>query len=225
MIFPDWFPALPERLSKARRIEVQLALVFVFVFGFYHLAHSQWREEQAAAQEGQLRVERPIRATYPRFQIGDSGTVFTWNPNAPLKLFQDAQIRFTVGADGSTEITTTVEDREGHAIVDVVKNHWHIDEAASDKNYTQNAIEVLDKGGHVVLQIRLLPDRMIVWGEWHNEFDQAAQMTTCPGLENPNTRLPCTALFGPAFPEKTNRVHVEPMFKYPSREHWGEFAH
>jgi hypothetical protein len=198
-------------------------LTILFVIVVSTPIYGMWRTEQSALLEGDLTVQNPVRLKFPRFQIGDSCAVIGWNDGVPLILFKDADIRFSLSPQGTTEITTTVEDREGHRIVEVNENHWAIYEGAGDKNYTSEALEVLDKGGHVVLQIRLLPDRAALWGEWHNEFDQAAQITECTNRDKPGSMRACIALFGPAFPEKTSKVHIEKLFQYPSKDHWGEF--
>jgi hypothetical protein len=197
----------------------------VFFAVCWTTAHSQWREENAAQSEGYLRISNPVRLASPTFQIADSGTILHWNSKTPLKLFKDAEVGFSLDANGVTEISTTVLDRYGHRIVKIEKNHWSVEPrpASVDKNFRDDALEVLDGGGQVVLQIRLLPDRMVLWGEWHNEFDQAAQITDCTDPDDSNRKVACVEIYGPALPEKTNKVHIEPLFEYPSKNHWGDY--
>lgn len=221
IVLPDWFPVFHQFPAKSKRLVFVMAML-VFVVSFYRTAHSQWRAERAADMQGYLIVRNPMRLKYPHFQIAGSCAVLIGY--GPLILFKDAELRFSLSPQGSTEITTTVEDREGHRIVEINENHWVVYEGAGDKNYTRDSLEVLDKGGHVVLQVRLFPDRASLWGEWHNEFGQAAQLTECPNPNEHGEIEACVALFGPALPEKTSKVHIEPIFKYPSKDHWGEFT-
>jgi hypothetical protein len=94
-----------------------------------------------------------------------------------------------------------------------------------DHNYTDDAIEVLDNGGHVVLQMRLLPDRLQIRAEWHDAYGDGAQLTECDASKHEPPLSVCAQKFGPGWPEKEQKVILKPMFKYPSKKYWGVYAH
>ena len=216
-----------ERMVTVRRGQKKRIKAAIIIGGLVIeilLLYPRWQKEKAAALEGEIRPSNPVRLHSPAIQLADTGAILQGFTMVPLKIFSDAEIAASLSNDGATEISTTVLDRYGRRIVEVKKNHWRVEPSASvDKNYTDDALEVLDSGGHVVLQLRALPDRMVLWGEWHNEFEQAAQITACPDPSNTNAKIACVQIYGPALPEKTSKKHIEQLFQYPSSEHWGEY--
>ena len=67
--------------------------------------------------------------------------------------------------EGELLVTADVKDKDGHPIVEINENHWKVSPSKNvcwDKNYTKNALEVLDGRQHVVLQLEILADRVRV---------------------------------------------------------------
>jgi hypothetical protein len=79
----------------------------------------------------------------------------------------------------------------------------------------------LDGGGHVVLQVRILSDRLQLRGEWRNRFGKTIEIGPCRD-KGVVQNFDCTLVFGPALPEAQNETFIEPLFEYPSSEHLGE---
>jgi hypothetical protein len=103
-------------------------------------------------------------------------------------------------------------------------NHWSVSPDHSicwDKNYTRNSLEVKDSADHVVFQIRILPHRVQLQGEWRDDFGHGIRIAKCP----PEAPGPggCIAIWNNPEAEHNVEQLIEPMFQYPSREHWGEF--
>jgi hypothetical protein len=69
-----------------------------------------------------------------------------------------------------------------------------------DKNYTDDSLEVKDGRGRVVLQVRMLPDRV----EFQAEYPDGD-----------------TGLLEDGFYSKEDGI--TPMFKYPSSDYWRDF--
>jgi hypothetical protein len=91
----------------------------------------------------------------------------------------DAGIKIEFGDDG-IEITTPIRDGSGTEIAQIIRNHWTTyDGTAQDWNYTDDSLEIKDKGGHVVFQIRLLPDRIQLQGEWQDKFGGGFEFSAC----------------------------------------------
>jgi len=189
------------------------------------LFQSKWLREMSEVTEGALHIN-DSNATVAMIQFGDSSELFPWRSSGPVKILKDeGTISLQTGDDG-IEISTIVRDRYDREVVRVEKNHWFVRAQNSvDHNYTDTALEVLDSGGHVVLQLRLFPDRIQIHGERHDAFGGGFQIVdSCPDPNNAGRFIKCLQLFGTGLLEREHRLMIPPMFKYPSSRHWGEFA-
>jgi hypothetical protein len=104
-----------------------------------------------------------------------------------------------------------------------VDNHWTVSKSQSavwDKNYTSNALEVKDGRGRVVLQVIMLPDRVQIQGEWWHEDGNGGRIVR-PFPSDPVKTGPVFVMMTPLF--HTDEPHIEPIVKYPSKNHFGEF--
>lgn len=209
----------PNRKIRFTQVAAILIGTLVGIGPTYH----QWRVEQAAKLEGWLVPRDVLVDAIPLLQIGAGGPIRYDNPdNSELEFFHNEGMRLEKGPHG-IEFSTVVRDRQGHQVVKVEKNHWEVNPLASvDKNYTDDTLEVLDAGGHVVLQIRLLGDTAQLQGEWHNEFGRGVQAATCRA---PYGLGGCIQNFNKDWvPSEELKNPIEPLFAYPSKEHWGEFV-
>jgi len=117
-------------------------------------------------------------------------------------------------------VTTTIRDGDGHIVADIKGNHWTIyPQFCADKNYTDSALEILDDSLHVVLQLQILNDRVRVQGEWWNNEGKGLRVVKSPVESKPGGLV---LILGPK--DKKNDVLIKPIFRYPSKHHWGEFA-
>jgi hypothetical protein len=182
-----------------------------------------WRSEKSAATEGDLTAgaEIPNWKNIPDrvVEMGDSGSAFDlrFQGGPQMKFVYDAGLRISLKEDGPA-ITTPIRDRDGHLIAEIKDNHWKVFPGAYDKNYTDNSLEVLDSRGLVVLQVRLLADRIQLQGEWRDEFGNGTRIGKC-------SHGGCLSFWTNAQMEhQIEQQLIEPLFQYPSSEHWGEFA-
>jgi hypothetical protein len=190
-------------------------------FSWLFLRHRVMKEK-AGVLSGYIAARNPKYISNPVVEFGDSGLVMRWWDNStPLHLLKDAGLVLETGNDG-IEISTIIRDRFGRRVMTISKNRWMVEAHNSiDKNFTDDALEVLDEGGHVVFQVRMLPDRIQLRGEWHDEFGNGRQITECRVQKERSSG--CIQIFGPKFPEEANKINFEPIFEYPSAEHLGEF--
>ncbi len=104
-------------------------------------------------------------------------------------------------------LTTTARDDQKNTIVEITANHWRVSNLSNvswDHNYTKDSLEVMDGRGRVVLQVRIFPDRVQLQEEWQW-----------------NSGTPNGGIFqNGKYSEKNG---IKPMFKYPSKQYWGEF--
>jgi hypothetical protein len=187
---------------------------------------SQRREEMAAALEGDLRGageafdDGKLRMT-PMVQIGTTESILELLPPSQLepsfKPFPDAEFRVEFGRRGPI-VSTTVRDSKGHIIATINKNHWRVyPPYCQEKNYTEDALEVLDSSLHVVLQLKLLLDRVQVQSEWWDNQGHGQRIST-----SSDPKRGQLLHLGPQI--KGNEAFIQPMFRYPSKQHWQEFV-
>jgi hypothetical protein len=218
--------AVVEPINRLPIVTTRVGLIFLllaFIIIFWPLAHSQWREEMATALEGDLigagsAVSNEKAHGFPMLQIGE--TTFVMTPDGVRDIFPffpDSGVRIEWGEKGRPLFSTTVRDHNGNLTAEIVRNHWRVYPAYSaDKNCTENALEILDSAGHVVQQVNILPDRIVLQGEWWDVQGNGIRLkrVTMSGVGSVVVRM--------------NRQNqhleelIEPMFEYPGKDHWGE---
>jgi hypothetical protein len=164
----------------------------------------------------------------PKIQIGNSGVFIVGADQYGQLLFpalRRDQFRVEV-ADGKLFVSTKVTDSTGKITVEIIRNEWKVAPPPNtwDRNYSTDALEVKDPQGRIVLQVRLMPDRIQLQGAWKlgpewqastlefviiraNPSGQGAQISFFPRNPRPEAIWP----------------EVEPLFLYPSEFHLGEF--
>jgi hypothetical protein len=190
------------------------------------LTYKQFTEDKAGALIGELQgcVEGHdcLTSGSPMLQFGDSGGGFLFGGHVEEPMMQfakDAGILVSNSLRGP-ELTTTVRDRSGNTIVHLEKNVWTVfPPFCSDKNYTQNTLEVKDSRHHVVLWVRVLNDRIQIQGEWQDGFGAGIRFRRCPDPKGQSTA--CYDRWLDLKGEAESEELIEPMFEYPSRENWG----
>jgi hypothetical protein len=189
------------------------------------VAYPQWKEEMADKTEGDLigaglTLNDSQQHGFPTLQIGQ--TVFVMTPNGVADIFPffpDAGVRIEWGKK-SPLFTTHVRDRNGNLVVEVIQNHWRVYPMyAAEKNYKRDALEVQDSAGHLVLQTRILPDRIALQGEWWDTQGRGIRLRNAPENSTQGSEVDYLG---------RQNQHIEslikPMFLYPSKEHWRELA-
>jgi len=189
------------------------------------LVHKQFVEDGAGALEGKLNNCSfwflGCGEPGPRMlQFGDAGGTIIYNgqlETQAMELTYDAGIQVDEGPHGP-ELTTEIRDKDANLVVKIEKNRWTVyPPFCLDKNYTKNTLEVRDHRGHVVLWTRLLKDRVQIQGEWRDEHGHGRRWHRCPA-----PRDACIELWDNSQEELRAEYLIDPMFEYPSKEHWGE---
>ncbi len=216
------------RVPRITRLLGAMLAVIIFMGIFESMAARQWKEEQAAKTEGDLTGAGPAINDgkphgFPMLQVGD--TVYMMTPDGVADIFpffKDSGVRIEWGYKGPL-LSTPVRDRNGNLIAEITNNHWFIYSLYSaNKNYTNNALEIKDSAGHVVLQVQILPDRIKLQGEWWDTQGNGIRLVK-------PINLPSSSGGSMVIPLGRQNQHIEylipPMFQYPSKDHWGELAH
>jgi hypothetical protein len=192
-------------IGGSKRFMCDAIIVGVIWWATYPIAASEYREQHAALFSGTLRARRDGKdhsREQPIVQIGTGSTRFTW-PNVNTPMMGGPADKIKVVRDGNDlKLSTTVRDSAGNLIVEIVNNDWRVSKSETncwDKNYTDDSLEVKDGRGRVVLQVRLLPDRVELQAEYPDGDSGLLEV----GFYN-------------------KEDGITPVFKYPSNEHWQE---
>ena len=89
---------------------------------------------------------------------------------------------------------------------------------AFDRNYSQEALEVRDAGGDVVLQIRVKEDRVQFAGKFYDNNGRGVPFGKL--TDGAGNMVGGIELTGPG---RELRLRIEPLFRYPSDQHLGEY--
>lgn len=120
---------------------------------------------------------------------------------------------------GRIKVSTTIYDSKGRLVAELVNNEWHINKQASfDRNFTDEALEVRDSSGDIILQVRLLENCVQLQGKCYGPNGNGVAI--CRGVStngNPSGIIETTGGKHSSF-----MVKIVPMFRYPSELHLGE---
>jgi hypothetical protein len=161
------------------------------------------------------------RGGIPMLQIGPNGTTFMWLGQGTKPTFFNFfdRNRLIVGeTEGQVTVSTQIRDRTGQLVAELADNEWKV--AAPplrwDRNYSRDALEVRGPDGNVVLQVKLLPDKIQIQGEWWDRGGKGVRLVTTD-----DGRSFVLMLSQDNYPAEPG---IKPMFRYPSDNHLGELA-
>jgi hypothetical protein len=153
-----------------------------------------------------------------KIEIGDSGTTFNFTgpEGTPLLSFTKGYHLLIEVVDNELKVSTQVKDRSGALIAELVRNEWKIAPPPRtwDRNFNREALEVRDNTGAIVLQVRVLFDRVRLQGEWWLN-GRGFRLMKNPGPEG-------GALMGFRKLNDPDEKPIEPMFMYPSDTNFGK---
>ncbi len=155
-----------------------------------------------------------------KVQIGNSGTFFVWAGSGnELFRFTEASGLTLESINGRLLVSTLVNDDRGNPVAELIRNEWKVAPPPKtwDRNYDDNSLEVKNEAGRIVLQVRLLTDRIQLQGEW---LDQNGRGIRLVAGDDPSTGA-LMVTFGPKS-KPSAPPFIKPIFKYPSDRHFGE---
>jgi len=220
------YTAYPDWVKFPIKLLVSVLLVVLFIHIALPYTYFQWREEMAAKPEGDLigagmTFDDGKSRGFPAIHVG-GGTIYMSPEGTAVAFpfFPDAGVRLEWGKI-SALFSTTVRDDDGHTVVTVSRNHWIVyPPYFQDKNYTKTALEVKNSAGHVVLQVQILPDGINLQGEWWDVQGGGIRLVR-PMVVTKEVGWIAARL---GLRNQQNGDPIQPMFEYPSRDHWEELA-
>jgi hypothetical protein len=158
-------------------------------------------------------------ATSPKVQIGNGGLVFrTKDKNGVFFTFPTGAYFGVVLEGGLLKVSTIIYDRTLKRIAELSKNEWQVAPPPGiwDRNYSDDAVEIIDDRGDVVLQVRLVNGCAQLQAIYYAAPDIGYAFLRDPKSPIGESHV---LVFGPGFPlwEK-----IEPIFRYPGNRHLGE---
>jgi hypothetical protein len=144
------------------------------------------------------------------YQGGPLSRMFT---NPAFKVLDDLDFRINE-IEGQIKVSMLVRDESGKLVARLVGNNWEVAPPPKtwDKNYSKDTLEIIGESGHVVLQVRCLPDRIQLNGTFYDELGNGLSIT--PGK---NEYVEIKILDSSSLPAK-----IDPIFKYPSDKFFGQ---
>ncbi len=162
----------------------------------------------------------PTETWIRALQIGDSETILVQIAGSKeplLKLPNGCFFELEI-VDGQLKVSTIVRDKQGNVVAEIIRNEWKASKAAWDRNYSDDAFEIRDAAGHVVLQVRLYQDRVQLLGEWWGTDGTGARI-----IKAKNESGKMVGAFEMLTPSYNPPNPIEPLFEYPSETHLGQF--
>ena len=153
------------RTKDRSKIKILLIIIFLLLFIAQVLAYrDQVKQNQTLKNAGTLRgatvtLLSASQNIYPRLKLGNSAAFFTFDSPGKSSFsdfFQFAKdLTLKIWAEnGQMKLSTKIRDKNGNLIAEIIANEWVIKpEAAWDRNYTSNALEVKNPMGEIVLQV------------------------------------------------------------------------
>ncbi len=186
----------------------------------------QKRIEAKKAYAGTLKAEKKIVLSsknhiYPKVELGNSGAIIEYAGPKGFPLFSMLEVNnlIIVIEDKQLMLTAKIRDKTGNIIVEIVNNDWKVAPPPNtwDRNYSKNALEVRDPTGDIVLQVKLLEDRVqfqgkLIDAKGNGYFFGSVGPQSGGIIQKINFDRPEIS------PKK------KPMFKYPSDLYFGEFV-
>lgn len=155
-------------------------------------------------------------------EIGDSTSmlVFTGPAGEPLFKFAEGYHLKIEEVGGEIKVSTQLRNRKGKLVAELIRNEWKVAPRPRtwDRNYNKHALEVKDEDGNIVLQVRLLPDRVQLQGEWWIDEIKGFRL-----VKDPQSRAGAMEIMGPAH-GPAQVIPIQPIFAYPSELHFGELV-
>lgn len=207
-------------------VVIGLLLTALGGYGAYHFGKLVEQEKDAkSAYTGELKVRKKLLLSgtehvWPKIEFGDSGAILLYAgpTGSPLFTFAD-DTKLTIVREGdSVKVSLLIRDKTGAVVAELQKNEWKVNPHRSwDRNYSRDALEVIDETGDVVLQVKALQDRVQLQAKFYDSHGRGFAFGKTKGPDGVGGGMEFT---GPAHPVLT--MKFARMFAYPSDRHLGE---
>jgi hypothetical protein len=160
------------------------------------------------------------RKKRPSIEIGNGGAIFFWGGPKDEPIFDftnDIKLKIEL-IRGKIHVSTKVKDDSGNIVAEIIRNQWKVAHPPAnwDRSYNKDALEVIDPKGKVILQVKVLKDRVQIQGDWKQKDGLAIRFVQEPGQGAGGRIVIRDGIFRKTDPE------IKPMFEYPSERNLGK---
>jgi hypothetical protein len=128
--------------------------------------------------------------------------------------------------DGKLMVSTMIRDSSGSVLTELRRNEWKVAPPPKtwDRNYADNALEVVNAEGYVVLQVKILKNIVQLQGSWWVDLGPPNGKFRLVIREAPPSELQgnFSAQIIVCPPADVACWQIAPIFEYPSDLHLGE---
>jgi hypothetical protein len=218
----------------ARRWVTKLSLCVVVAFIVASVGergvHDEYREVYPIPTPnnvGTLVVPKNARLNRS-IEFGDSGVILSLmngRGESSIARHLDAVFRgmsLRIESEGSAlKVSAQIRGESSRDLIAGIEdNEWKVKPFNWDRNYTEDALEVKDSRGRVVLQIRLLPDRVRIQAESWN--DDGTGVRICEARDTISKHAVVGAIVFLRRGHDYNNLPIQPIFRYPSDLNFGQ---
>jgi hypothetical protein len=204
------------------------ALLIIATLVQLWLIRADLRSSLMAAYSGVLETSS-TKGAMPKLEMGDSGSILVFagpQGQALMRFFNDCHVTIEIRQNRITRrgrllLSTLVRNAQGGLIAEIIRNEWQVNPAASfDRNYRHDALEVKDASGDVILQARLMGDRVQLQAKFRDVHGQGVAIGK--GQEANGVVGGIIEITGHAHPQLL--MHIKPIFRYPSSRYFGKLV-
>jgi hypothetical protein len=187
-------------------------------------------ETYAGVLESESKIPKsPDQTFVPKLEIANTGTLIWLDGGYAAKfiheLLKDNNFEAVI-EEGRLLVTMTIIDKDGEIVAEIVRNEWTVNPHNSfNRNYSTDSLEVKDPQEDLILQLRLVADRVQIQGRFYRSKSKLYGIEKVIGAkivdEYEEDEWVSISLITEDFPAK---LKIRPMFKYPSELHLGELA-
>ena len=209
-------PVLTAMLSVALIIATVIQLL---------LLRADVRDRLQAAYSGVLET-RIGAGPLPQLEMADSGSILMFTGpqgQALFKFFDDCHVTIEIRQNRITKrrrllVSTLVRNAQGGLVAELKQNQWQVNPNASfDRNYRRDTLEVKGSAGDVILQARLVGDRVQFQAKFRDVNGKGIAIGK--GKDANGAVGGIIEITGHAHPNLS--LHIAPIFRYPSSRYFG----
>lgn len=209
-------------------------LVGVFIFGITYYLKPVIVKRVGTLHSKSTTILSKHHIEFASIEIGDSEIVLPKEQIDYLNsMFGDVNLRVYKDNKsgninyGPLKLSLSIYNESGIQIAEIDGNEWKVNKnemIAYDLNYSNIALEVINGKGEVVLQVKLLQDRIQLSFVLYNKFGIPFSMGCGPSNVFYITNIPKSPATFDLGKYKSDKIHLKilPMFNYPSQYHLGE---
>jgi hypothetical protein len=232
-----------DRRTKVFKNLRFVALIFLVASGLGTIVSTYLGKSQTGKILAELEEQKGKNAMSGTFksgqgfigevQIGKKGAVFSWDGQRSLldvftfglpiyaKVSAENSVFVRRSLNGDLSVSARICDENG-LVSEIVNNDWLVGARPRiwDRNYSSNALEIIDANGAVVFQVELAGGKtgitVCMQGFFYDSEGNGMGFVEDPSGGSEVWKLYKTNGFSNPF--------IKPLFKYPSEQHLGKYA-